>query len=667
MSAFDKILLSDGVTELANVKRVTFRETVNAGQDLAPGCVGSASIEVEVFGVQATAVQGGDTLYYYQVDENNTDTLIGEFTAEPVIKSKGLYKFTAYDNARKLDADFSAWLSANQASFPMSIFDIVDAACTVAGVTLGSASWPLSTETVEAFYANGLTCRDIISYAAELAGRYVKCDENGELIFSWYTSIPAVTVYPTSGTGGGIIRIAYKQDGLDYSNYTVPAVTHVAVHPSGVDDAAYVYPTVGAQTNVMHIRNNLLLTGADASLFNAAAQQIYTAMSSVGAYRTCTAQLFPKESPFRAGDKTQVTDIQGVSFNTPIMSHTTSATAATIESTGNEVREDNPNTEKAIAQLASDVVRINKLKVDWADIDRAIINTVEANELKSSDFLDSYGVYAAQGMSVDLANKTIKATQFAVDENGKLYAKAAEISHFEFDDNSAYVDDTFTGEVYDVGGRDWFVFARVPITGIQTIYLDGVTRPPFLYERYQAYYIYREGETIIRNVPSDYVNINPVDLPMKPDNADSVSIGFLLRAEDYNTARLHTRRLVSGSPSFTSPSGANVTFADGISVDGVTVNASFLNSLIPGQKATVSAGGSNTINIGLDTRGVLFTSSRSTAHRGAYLWVSAPSGNFVITPILAASSLNITGASGVMTITSTASSGYAAYALCISF
>lgn len=660
MSAFDKILLSDGVTELANVKRVTFRETVNAGQDLAPGCVGSASIEVEVFGVQATAVQGGDTLYYYQVDENNTDTLIGEFTAAPVIKSKGLYKFTAYDNARKLDADFSAWLSANQASFPMSIFDIVDAACTVAGVTLGSASWPLSTETVEAFYANGLTCRDIISYAAELAGRYVKCDENGELIFSWYTSIPAVTVYPTSGTGGGIIRIAYKQDGLDYSNYTVPAVTHVAVHPSGVDDAAYVYPTVGAQTNVMHIRNNLLLTGADASLFNAAAQQIYTAMSSVGAYRTCTAQLFPKESPFRAGDKTQVTDIQGVSFNTPIMSYTTTATAATIESTGNEVREDNPNTEKAIAQLASDVVRINKLKVDWASINQAVINVVEANELKSSDFVPANdGIFAESGMEIDLANKTIKATDFAVTENGKLYATEADLSGVTF--HTAEITTSNLVSLSSVEGAYTMMANAIGYRDIKTVGISGLTR-----NTVDARFEYYEGTTLVGFAEQSNMPRASFYIPLGPNNADKVRIGLKLKSGESNIRLSFV--IVTGTTTFvTYPANANVTFADGISVDGVTVNASFLNSLIPGQKATVSAGGSNTIDIGLDTRGVLFTSSRSTAHRGAYLWVSAPSGNFVITPILAASSLNITGASGVMTITSTASSGYAAYALCISF
>ena len=45
--ALNKILLSNG-TELANVKSVSYKEVVNSGEDLRPGCVGSAQIVVDV-------------------------------------------------------------------------------------------------------------------------------------------------------------------------------------------------------------------------------------------------------------------------------------------------------------------------------------------------------------------------------------------------------------------------------------------------------------------------------------------------------------------------------------------------------------------------------------------------------------------------------------------
>lgn len=660
MSVFNKIYLPDGTTVLPFVKSVTFNEAVNANEDLAPGCVSSSSIEVEVYGAAATAVQGGDVVYYYQVDETDTENLIGEFICEPVIRSKNRYRFVAHDNARKLDADFSAWLADHQSSFPMSVYTLTVAACTVAGVTLQNASFPNSSQQVNAFYANGLTCRDIVSYAAEIAGQFAKCDANGELSFAWYNSFPGYRIYPSSGQSDAEIRIAYKQDGLSYSNYTVPAVDHVAVHPSGVDDAAYVYPTTGVNNVVLHVRNNLLLTGADSSFYNAVAQRVYTAMSAVGAYRSFSANMFPKESPFRAGDIVAVTDIQGVSFTAPVMSLMTTNAVATLSATGNEVREDKTNTDKAIAQLNADVVRINKLKVDWADIDQAIINVVEANELKSSDFVPANdGIFANSGMEINLANKTVKATDFAVTGAGKLYAKAADLSGVTF--NTAEATTTSLNALTSVEGAYTMMPNTINYRNVKSVSISGITRATV-----DAKFEYYNGSTLVGTIQKTAMSRTGFYIPLGDDSADKVRIGLKLQSGETNV-KLAFTIIGSTTTSVNFPANANVTFTDGISVDGVTINSSFLNSLIPGQKATVSAGGSNTIDIGLDTRGVLFTSSRSTAHRGAYLWVSAPSGNFVITPILSASSLNITGASGVMTITSTASSGYAAYALCISF
>ena len=430
--AANKILLPDGVTELANIKSVTFKEAVNSGVDLRPGCVGSASIEVEVYNAQPNAVSAGDALTYYQIDKNNTQTLIGVFYAEPVIATKNSYKFIAYDAAQKLEADFSQWLQANQANFPMTIYALVSAACTVAGVTLGSALWPLSTENVQAFYVNGLTCRDILSYAAELACRFVRCDTSGNITFAWYATAANKRIYPSAGTSGAETRYAYKQDGLNYANYTTAALARVAVHPSGEDDVAYIYPTGVSSGNTLHIQNNLLLTGADASMYNAAAQNIYNELSALGVYRPATAVLFPRENPFRAGDVVAVTDAQGVSFNTVIMTQTVNDTDAILASTGNEDYADGGNDpQREITQLASNVVRINKLKVGWAEIDQAIVNYLTANNITAQNLtiVDENGnvlaTYDANGITLgqtDEAHAELDLNSFALlDKNGVMY------------------------------------------------------------------------------------------------------------------------------------------------------------------------------------------------------------------------------------------------------
>lgn len=426
--ARSKIFLSDGVTELSNIKSVVFKEAVNAEVNIRPGCVSSASIEVEVYNTQANAVSAGDVVYYYQIDKNDVQTLIGEFVCEPSIETKTSYKFIAYDNAQKLNADFSEWLQANQSSFPMTVYAIVSAACSVAGVTLGSSSWGLSTENVQAFYADGITCRDVLSYAAEIGCCFVRCHSNGSVYFDWYSS-SSYAIAPSVGVN----QYAYKQDGLTYANYATAVLDRVAVHPSGEDDVAYIYPVSAASGNTLHIQNNLLLTGADASFYEAVAQRVYTNVYALGAYRPMTANLFVRENPFRAGDIVTVTDIQNVTFTSIITSLTVSSSAAVLESTGYEVYDEGSgNTQKAIAQLSSDIVRINKLKVDWADIGTAIVNYLTANNVTAQNLtiVDENGnvlaTYDSSGIVLGNVNEVHAEIDFnsfkLYDQDGTLYA-----------------------------------------------------------------------------------------------------------------------------------------------------------------------------------------------------------------------------------------------------
>lgn len=401
-----KILRGDGVTELANIKSVTYTETVNAGDGLRPGCVASSSINVECYGAQTDAPSQDEALTYYQV-VNGVETLVGIFYAEPSIPSKGTYKFVAYDAVAKLDVDFSARLNTIQNSFPMSIYALVSEACSVAGVTLGSASWPLSTQTVQAFYADNLTCRNILQYAAEIACRFARCNTSGAVIFDWYTT-NSTGIYPG---GNDNTKVAYKQNGLTYDNSNVYVVDSVAIKPSGVEGAAYIYPTsysavtasdpnsdgniiltnliasdlgsgelllsveaeddntdgnveVGTQTvtvNPMIFSNNLLLTNASDATYLAVAQNIYDIMSALPSYRHSTTQLFVDENPFRAGEFVSVTDAQGVSFVTPVFTMTVAASGATLQSSGKVKYQEQSSTDlaKSVANLASNIVQFN--------------------------------------------------------------------------------------------------------------------------------------------------------------------------------------------------------------------------------------------------------------------------------------------------------------------
>ena len=413
-----KIVRADGVTELTSIQSVTYTETVNAGENLKPGCVASASISVNVYGT--TPPSQGEALTYYQVDENNNATLIGVFYAEPSVPAKNMYSFVAYDAVSKLDKPYSERLNTIQANFPMSIYDLVSDACTYAGVTLGSSSWPLSTQNVQAFYADNLSCRNILQYAAELAGRFVRCNTSGEVIFDWYTTNTDYSIHPGASQAD---YIAYRLGGLEYSSYAVKAVSAVAIKPSDAEGAAYIYPSsysaisvtdqngdgnliisnitctddghgnvtmnVGAEDdgnanvtildnsdgNTLVISGNLLLTSASSTLYNTAAQNLYTVMSALPTYRYADIQLFRGENQFRSGEFVSVTDSNGVSFYAPVFTMTESPNGAALRSYGRESYsvETETSVEKEIQNLASNIVQINKLKVSWADIQEAIV------------------------------------------------------------------------------------------------------------------------------------------------------------------------------------------------------------------------------------------------------------------------------------------------------
>lgn len=427
-----KIIRADGVTELASIKTVTYHESVNADTDLRPGCVASSYIEVTCFGSQSDAPAVGEALTYYQV-VGETETLIGIFYAEPSIPTKNSYSFIAYDAVHKLDADFSAWLSANQDNFPYTVYQLVSQACTISGVTLGTSSWDHSTMQVNAWYADSITCRNIIQYAAEIGCKFVRCHTNGQIYFDWYSTASNQRIYPSSGTSGSETRYAYKQDGLNYDNYSTSALARVAVHPVGEDDVAYYYPTGVTSGNTLDITNNALLYGASAADMSGIAQTVYNGITAVGQYRPMDVSMFPNECPFSSGQIVPVTDAQGVSFTTAIMQKTVTESAVTLTSTGREVYGDYAlDTAKKLIQLAADIVQINKLKVDWAEIDQIFARDITVTgRLHSDDYSYSTGeIYANQGMGMDFGAKRYNTPNFGITPDGKVYAQGGKIAGF---------------------------------------------------------------------------------------------------------------------------------------------------------------------------------------------------------------------------------------------
>ncbi len=260
---------------------------------------------------------------------------MGVFYAEkPTRTKRNSYKVTAYDTMSKLDADFSGWLHANQAQFPKTIWQLVQLACQRAGVTLASSSLPINgSYSVQAFYADDLTCRQIISWAAEAAGCYAHMNADGKLQFLTYTDKRSTVKITPDGASNSI---AYYADSLSYEDYMVKAIEKVQIRQSD-SDVGVIYPDNTTATNTYAVQGNLLLTTGTEANLKTVAQNLYNVLKNV-TYTPCKVSV-PSSSGLACGQIVHVKDARGREFDTYLMSATISSGNASFESVGSASRE----------------------------------------------------------------------------------------------------------------------------------------------------------------------------------------------------------------------------------------------------------------------------------------------------------------------------------------
>ena len=319
------------------VKSLTLHTAVNAGQEFTIGSAFSDYIETEIWADPNGSLQitAGDALTYYRLDDAGNRTRVGVFYAEkPTRTKRNSYKVTAYDTMSKLDADFSGWLRANQVQFPKTIWQLVQLACQRAGVTLASSSLPINgSYSVQAFYADDLTCRQIISWAAEAAGCYAHMNADGKLQFLTYTDKRSTAKITPDGASNST---AYYADSLSYEDYTVKAIEKVQIRQSD-SDVGVIYPDSTTATNTYAVQGNLLLTTGTEANLKTVVQNLYNVLKNV-TYTPCKVSV-PSSSGLACGQIVHVKDARGREFDTYLMSATISSGKASFESVGSASRE----------------------------------------------------------------------------------------------------------------------------------------------------------------------------------------------------------------------------------------------------------------------------------------------------------------------------------------
>lgn len=380
----NKLVRSDGsIIDSSVIISCEFTEEVNSDENLSVGDVTSSEVSVEML---STDMVEQDEVLTYFIIEDGVETRIGVFNAEkPTVATRTSIRFTAYDNIVKSEKVFSGWLRDNRSLFPMTLVELVNHACEYCGLTLATTAFPQSDLEIGAFYADGITCRQILSWASAIAGRFVRANRNGEIEFAWYTDATYCTVAPSAtqaaskaspeltitddGVGNidmisrglqisynpsgnltmeipdakvvyndGAVTVntewsvAYKQGGLSYEVYATEQINRIQIKQSD-DDVGVIYPH-DATGNCFVISGNMLLATCTTEAITRVATSLYEHLHEIS-YVPVKATL-PRTIDVRAGDIINVRDPNGTTRMTYVMKASITPSGTIIESTGSK-------------------------------------------------------------------------------------------------------------------------------------------------------------------------------------------------------------------------------------------------------------------------------------------------------------------------------------------
>ena len=408
--------LASGDVQDDAICSVTLTQTVQGeGDDLAPGAAASAELEVRIWrqlegNLRITA---GDELTYYRVDAVGARTKVGVFRCEkPTAKGRNGLTVVAYDAVAATDRPLSDWLRSIQGQFPMTLWSFAQKVAAQCGLTIANTSLPRNgSYQVQAFYADDLTGRQLLSWVAQASGTFLRATADGELAFAWYEDRRDIVIGPGAGSGvlladstgallqdaegyylevasGSPTAVPYYEGTLSYEDYVCPVIDKVQIRQS-TDDVGVIAPPEETGTNALTIEGNLLLTTSTDEALRPVAESLYTLMLGV-TYTPCTVRV-PASSGLSAGQIVRVQDVRGRVFDAWIMSATYSGTSVTLECTGNASRDGSAATnEQSFKNLKGKMLEINS-SVDGLN--------VKASELE--------GQYAELSVTVDGLTSTV--------------------------------------------------------------------------------------------------------------------------------------------------------------------------------------------------------------------------------------------------------------------
>lgn len=219
----------------------------------------------------------------------------GVFTVYESPTVGSVVSITADDNMAKFDVPYSK----STLTYPATLGQIAIDVCSACGVALATTVFPNSTYTVAKRPSDSsTTCREILSYVAQLAGCFARCNSTGAVEIRWYQE-PA-TIFDV-----GHQKSSISVDAAD------TVITGVQIEGNDSDRTIY---KAGEDGFVVRIKDNPLAQDGLQSLVNALGTK-FTGF----AFRAYSVSS-PSNPAIEAGDVVDMTDKQGNKHRTLVSS-----------------------------------------------------------------------------------------------------------------------------------------------------------------------------------------------------------------------------------------------------------------------------------------------------------------------------------------------------------
>lgn len=421
--------------KINRVKSIHLKKQSNDEGDLRFGTVISSYFEAEIYKSSSTIpISVGDKIMVYQRHDYNEafepiDTPqsedVGQFVVSDVFDvSRSVYRFIAYDCLNDLDVDFSARLKElnDNGSFPMLMKDLLDEVASFSGVPyFFDPTWETNPPfafrlTIGSFYSDNITCRDVISWFAELLGTYVYARyDNQQIIWGYYgnsrrTHFYADYHYIVTPTDQGtyydpdrqidLIPVFYKEDGLSVANYVTEQVDCVRLLASDGTVLGQYPSNITNPTNCYYVSGNPLLDASrnysdpNLYLFIATTLKNNTALGNTGFinYKPGEVKFFTFRFPYDVGNSMLVEPTSGVRYRIPVMSVDITDSEIVVNAFGNKKYTTIPGAYNSTEQVATAMdIRLNNLEENGGSgitVDDSL-STVSENPVQNKVITDA--------------------------------------------------------------------------------------------------------------------------------------------------------------------------------------------------------------------------------------------------------------------------------------